>query len=216
MVKPKDTQLYFDTMKIRLAGIKDTSIVDGQGVRYVIFTQGCSHCCPDCHNKHTWNKDGGYDESINTILDAIRNLPKWYNGITLSGGEPFDQEEACTFVAKKARDYGLSVWTYTGYTFEQLVERKDRSLLEATDVLVDGPYIQAMRTDIPFIGSYNQRVINLHAVRSLSNGSLQDFDTTKHELSEYAHFTFEQGLVRKNFNTHSFDHLVREESYTHV
>lgn len=187
-MKPKDGQLFFDTMTIRLAGVKDLSIVDGQGVRYVIFTQGCNHCCYGCHNHHTWAKDGGYVESINNVLDRIRSLPKWYNGITLSGGEPFDQEEACCFVAKKARDYGLSVWTYTGYTLEQLLARDDRSLLEATDVLVDGPYVEALRTDIPFIGSYNQRVINLHAVRDLNQGQLVGFNPANHDLDEFCTF----------------------------
>ena len=214
MARPNDGQLYFDTMTIRLAGIKDLSIVDGQGVRYVIFTQGCNHCCPDCHNKHTWNKDGGWDFKLNDLFDRMCALPKFYNGITLSGGEPFDQEEACSFVAKKARDFGLSVWTYTGYTFEQLVARKDKSLLEATDVLVDGPYIQALRTDIPFIGSYNQRVINLHAVRALSQGGqIESFDPSAHELNEYAHFTFADGIAHKN---HNVQHLVRNEDYTYV
>lgn len=213
MAKFRDGQLLFDTMTIRLAGIKNLSIVDGQGVRFVIFTQGCNHCCPDCHNKHTWNKDGGYDENINTIIDHMRELPKWYNGITLSGGEPFEQEEACCFIAKKARDFGLSVWTYTGYTFEQLIARDDLSLLETTDVLVDGPYVEALRTDIPFIGSYNQRVIKLHAAKDLNNGSLIGCDLSEYPQNCYAYFTFKNGVVRK---THNFRHYAGDEVYPNV
>lgn len=201
MTRPKDKQLFFDTMEIRLAGIKDLSIVDGQGVRYVIFTQGCNHCCPDCHNKHAWDPKGGYLKSINEIVHEMHCLPPYYNGITLSGGEPFDQEDACCFIAKKARDFKLSVWTYTGYTFEQLIARPNFDLLELTDVLVDGPFVKDLKTDIPFVGSYNQRVINLNAVRNL-NGGVTPCVLSNWPNMAYSHFNME--------------HFARYEDYTHV
>ena len=187
MSKLKDGQLFFNSMILRIAGIKDFSIVDGQGCRFVIFTQGCKHHCDGCHNRHTWDVNGGYDVSVNAIVDRMRALPKDYTGITLSGGEPFEQEEACCFIAKKAHDFGLDVWTYTGYTFEQLNSRKTKDLLEVTDVLVDGPYVSSLKTDIPFIGSSNQRAINLRAVKNLNNNTLDNVKLSNYWIDTFCH-----------------------------
>lgn len=146
---------------IRISGIEPESIVDGEGIRYVIFTQGCPHYCPGCHNPQTHSFYGGKLVSIEDILDDISKRKDCIDGITLSGGEPFCQIYQCALIAEKAHDMGLSVWCYTGYLFEDLY-RQGIDLLKHIDILVDGPYIESEKSlDLYFKGSANQRVINV-------------------------------------------------------
>lgn len=146
---------------IRISGIEPESIVDGEGIRYVIFTQGCPHHCPGCHNPQTHPFGGGKLMSIEDILDDISKRKNWIDGITLSGGEPFCQIYQCALIAEKAHQMGLSVWCYTGYLFEDLY-RQGIELLKHIDVLVDGPFVQAEKSlDLDFRGSRNQRVIDI-------------------------------------------------------
>lgn len=144
--------------KIRIAGIEPESIVDGDGIRYVIFTQGCPHHCPGCHNPETHDFNGGKEMDVKDITcDFARN--PLLNGITLSGGEPFCQEKACIKLADKAHSYGLDVWCYTGYTYDEV---KDRELIKHIDVLVDGKFIESEKSlDLLFRGSKNQNIISL-------------------------------------------------------
>lgn len=100
---------------IQISGIEPESIVDGEGIRYVIFTQGCPHHCPGCHNPQTHPFGGGKLVSIEDILDDISKRKNWIDGITISGGEPFCQIYQCALIAEKAHQMGLSVWCYTGY-----------------------------------------------------------------------------------------------------
>jgi len=154
---------------MRIAGIVPESIVDGPGLRFVIFAQGCPHACPDCHNPQTWDPAGGKEATIKEIVKLIKKQIKHIRGITLSGGEPFLQAPEFAAIAQKAKEMGLDVATYSGYTYEEL-ERLElpgvRELLEASDILVDGPF-QAEKKDLglPFRGSANQRVIDLKAAR---------------------------------------------------
>jgi anaerobic ribonucleoside-triphosphate reductase activating protein len=146
---------------IRISGIEPESIVDGEGIRYVIFTQGCPHHCPGCHNPQTHPFGGGKLVSIEDILDNISKRKNWIDGITLSGGEPFCQIYQCALIAEKAHEMGLSVWCYTGYLFEDLY-RQGIELLKHIDVLVDGPFVQAEKSlELDFRGSRNQRVIDI-------------------------------------------------------
>ena len=146
---------------IRISGIESASIVDGEGIRYVIFTQGCPHHCLGCHNPQTHSFDSGKFVFIEDILDDISKRKDWIDGITLSGGEPFCQIYQCALIAKKVHEMGLSVWCYSGYLFEDLYER-GIDLLEHIDVLVDGPFVQAERSlELDFRGSRNQRVIDI-------------------------------------------------------
>lgn len=146
---------------IRISGVEPESIVDGEGIRYVIFTQGCPHHCPGCHNPQTHPFGGGKLVSIEDILDDISKRKDWIDGITLSGGEPFCQIYQCALIAEKAHDMGLSVWCYTGYLFEDLY-RQGIDLLKHIDILVDGLYIESEKSlDLYFKGSANQRVINV-------------------------------------------------------
>ena len=146
---------------IRISGIEPESIVDGEGIRYVIFTQGCPHYCPGCHNPQTHSFYGGKLVPIEDMLDDISKRKDCIDGITLSGGEPFCQIYQCALIAEKAHDMGLSVWCYTGYLFEDLY-RQGIDLLKYIDILVDGPYIESEKSlDLYFKGSANQRVIDV-------------------------------------------------------
>lgn len=146
---------------IRISGIESESIVDGEGIRYVIFTQGCPHHCLGCHNPQTHSFDSGKLVLIEDILDDISKRKDWIDGITLSGGEPFCQIGQCSIIAKQAQKMGLSVWCYTGYLFEDLYGQ-GTDLLKHIDVLVDGPFVQAEKSlELKFKGSRNQRVIDI-------------------------------------------------------
>lgn len=151
-------------MKIRVAGIERESVVDGPGLRFVIFTQGCPHHCAGCHNPGAWDFDAGQETDTEEILRQVKETGL-IRGVTISGGEPFEQAAACALLAERIKDMGLDIVTYTGYTFEKLQTRASgdpdvRRLLEATDLLVDGPYLLEERErDLPFRGSRNQRLI---------------------------------------------------------
>ena len=153
-------------MKLRVAGIANDSIVDGPGLRFTVFTQGCPHRCPGCHNPQTHDFDGGSEGDTGEIIAKIRKNPL-LDGVTLSGGEPFSQPEPCTEIAKAAHSLGLNVWSYSGYTFEELFQRgteAQKALLQELDVLVDGRFeIEKRSLDCRFRGSSNQRLINVPA-----------------------------------------------------
>ena len=158
---------------LRLSGIIRESIVDGPGIRFVVFTQGCPHHCPGCHNPQTWQFTGGFETTPEKILAEIIKNPL-LRGVTLSGGEPFCQPEGLAELAQMIRTHGLNVITYTGYTFEELLEKGKEepavlSLLKQSDILIDGPFIQDLKSyDLAFTGSSNQRIIDVK--RSLIKG----------------------------------------------
>ena len=153
-------------MRMRIAGIANDSIVDGPGLRLTVFAQGCPHRCPGCHNPQTHDFSGGSEGDTGDIIAKMRKNPL-LDGVTLSGGEPFGQPEACAEIARAARAQGLNVWCYSGYTFEELLEhgtRAQRELLETLDVLVDGRFELAKRSlECRFRGSSNQRLIQAPA-----------------------------------------------------
>ena len=152
-------------MNIRIAGIADDSIVDGPGLRLTVFAQGCPHRCPGCHNPQSHDFSGGTPADTEEILARVRDN-SLLDGVTLSGGEPFAQAAACAEIARGARKLGLNVWCYTGYRFEELLAggAEWRELLEAVDVLVDGPFVLAQRSlELRFRGSKNQRLLDAPA-----------------------------------------------------
>ena len=155
---------------IRLFGLVTDSIVDGPGFRVSIFTQGCPHHCEGCHNPGSHDPAAGKEWTLDEVENKFTGNPL-LDGITLTGGEPFQQPAACAELARRAHRKGLNVWAYSGWTYEQLLaDPKKRALLEETDVLVDGPFILAQRTlDKRFMGSKNQRAIDVKA--SLAQGS---------------------------------------------
>ena len=149
-------------MNMRIAGIVNDSIVDGPGLRLAIFAQGCPHHCPGCHNPESHDFAGGSDMDTEKIIARMDANPL-LDGITLTGGEPFEQPDACRILADAAHARGLNVWAYSGYTFEHLCAVPEkRRLLEACDVLVDGPFLLEERSlDLRFRGSKNQRVLKV-------------------------------------------------------
>lgn len=161
------------TGRVKVAGVTKESVVDGPGLRFVIFAQGCPHHCPGCQNPDTWDPTGGAEVAVEELLEQIRANPL-LKGITLSGGEPFEQSAAFACLAEAVRERGLDVVTYTGYTWERLVELartrpEVRQLIAASDYIVDGPYVEAQRDlALPFRGSRNQRIIDVRA--SLATG----------------------------------------------
>lgn len=159
-------------MKIKIAGIVNDSIVDGPGFRFSVFCQGCPHACPGCHNPQTHDFDGGTEAETDEIIAKFKSNPL-LDGITLTGGEPFCQSEACVALAQAAHASGLNVWSYSGYTFEELISGKPewKQLLENIDVLVDGRFELDKRTlECKFRGSSNQRLIDVQ--RSLLAGAV--------------------------------------------
>lgn len=152
---------------IRLAGITHESLVDGPGLRTVVWSQGClHHNCPGCHNQHTQDPAGGEEWELTDVYQQI-DYSILAQGLTLSGGDPFLQPEPNSLIATYASQKGLNVWAYTGYTFEQLLQRSQSEsavlkLLEVIDVLVDGPFIVAKKDlGLVFRGSRNQRLIDV-------------------------------------------------------
>lgn len=148
---------------LRVSGIVEESIVDGPGLRYVVFTQGCPHHCKGCHNPQTHSFEGGFLLSAEAALAQLQENPL-LSGITLSGGEPFEQAQALCAIAEGAKALGKTVMTYTGYVFEDLLARNDcwtDRLLDLTDILVDGPYKEEQRDlELQFRGSANQRLLD--------------------------------------------------------
>lgn len=153
-------------MRVRVAGIVEESFVDGPGIRFVVFAQGCPHRCPGCHNPQTHAPEGGFWVGVGALLRRMEENPL-LDGLSLSGGEPFEQAEPLAVLAEGARARGYDVWVWSGYTFEFLMAHRDdrpgwRRLLEATDVLVDGPFLAGQRSlALPYRGSKNQRVLDL-------------------------------------------------------
>ncbi len=165
-----------DSTEIRIAGIARDSIVDGEGIRLTVFTQGCPRRCPGCHNPDTQPTDGGRVTTVGAVLQDLDANPL-LTGLTLSGGEPFLQPAALLPLARAAHERGLDVWSYTGYTLEELRAQKNSAvdaLLDELDVLVDGDYREEERDlTLHFRGSRNQRVIDLAATRATGQLTLR-------------------------------------------
>jgi len=150
---------------MRLSGITQESLVDGPGLRYVIFAQGCLHQCPRCHNPESWDVNAGKEFSVKQVIRLLKQQKKTKRGVTFSGGEPFLQAAELAEVALAARQLGWDVVTYTGFTYEELIEDGGdgvKALLSASDILIDGKYIHELRsTKLQFRGSSNQRMIDI-------------------------------------------------------
>ena len=158
---------------MRIAGLVQDSIVDGPGLRFVVFVQGCPHHCPRCHNPESHDPKGGWSASVDGIAVQLLSNPLT-DGLTLSGGEPFKQARECLALVAEAFIRGLNVWCYTGYTFEHLRDHgsdDQKDLLRMLDVLVDGPYKHEERSlSLPWRGSKNQRIIDVQ--ESLREGTV--------------------------------------------
>ena len=162
---------------VRLAydGIQTDSIVDGAGIRSVIWFQGCGHDCPGCHNPETHNFKGGVLRTVASLEKEIKAL-EYQDGVTFSGGDPMYQIDALCELARYVKECGMNVWVYTGYTWEELMEiaKENPKYLEAlqyVDILVDGRFVLDLRSfDCEFRGSSNQRIIDV--AKSLEKGKV--------------------------------------------
>lgn len=158
-------------LTLRIAGTVAESIVDGPGFRYTLFTQGCPHACPGCHNPQTHAFEAGQERGIAEILSEIEKNP-YVRGVTFSGGEPFCQPEPLYELACAIRETGRNIIAYTGYTFEQLMQMQEpyvKRLLSQLDLLIDGRYEESLRSiDLNFRGSANQRILDVP--KSLAEG----------------------------------------------
>jgi anaerobic ribonucleoside-triphosphate reductase activating protein len=168
---------------LRLAGVVRESIVDGPGIRFTVFAQGCPHRCPGCHNESTQDFQGGKTTEIDVILREIDKNPL-LNGVTFSGGEPFCQAEGFAVLAQALKERGLHIVTFSGYTYEELLNltgvpgdggKAIRDLLDRTDLLIDGRFEIANRDlTLHFRGSSNQRLIDMNKTRETGKLVLDD------------------------------------------
>ena len=166
-------------MKIRLFGIANDSIVDVPGLRYPIFTQGCYHKCPGCHNPKSHDMNGGYLKDINEIIAEI-DENQLLDGITLSGGEPMLQIEPLIEICKAVKYRGLNIVIYSGFIFEQIIkDSRMKSLLEVCDMLIDGKFEQNKKSlSLLYRGSTNQRLINIQ--KSLKYEKVIEYETNEY------------------------------------
>ena len=167
-----------------LSGIVSDSIVDGPGIRTTIFSQGCPHHCPGCHNPETWDFGCGTQVPVEAIVDIVKSNPLC-RGVTFSGGEPFAQAAGFAKLAKLLKEKGYEVASYSGYTFEELLEGSEdqKKLLETIDILIDGPFLLAEKSlEIAFRGSRNQRILDVQ--KSLAAGTAVE-TTSKRWSGEY-------------------------------
>ena len=144
---------------MKIAGIVRDSIVDGEGIRDVIFFQGCAKKCPGCHNPHTWDYNGGTEWLASDIVKYLSNSS---NDITISGGEPLDQFDALIRLLTLIRSItNKRVWLFTGNTVD-VNKRTYQKLAKYVDVIIDGMFVKALSdSNLLFRGSSNQRIIDL-------------------------------------------------------
>lgn len=155
--------------------ISKCDIANGPGVRVVLWTAGCSHHCYQCHNPETWDTAGGqlFDKKAEEELFSFLS-PSYISGITFSGGDPMHEnniEKVLELTEKiRKRMHEKSIWLYTGYTWEEIMESKinetnmeiRRKIINNIDILVDGPFILKLKDiSLKWKGSSNQRVINV-------------------------------------------------------
>lgn len=138
---------------MKVAGILPFSLVNGEGIRYVVFVQGCKHHCKGCQNPETWDFEGGEEKTVEEIAADFKSK-KLRDGITLSGGDPFFQQEECLKLLDLLPD--VNVWIYTGYEYEEIC---DTELARRADVLVVGRFIEDLKCEGQMYGSSNQRII---------------------------------------------------------
>jgi anaerobic ribonucleoside-triphosphate reductase activating protein len=171
---------------LRIAGIINESIVDGEGYRMAVFTQGCNHNCPGCQNPNTHDFNGGEEMEWQDIYNRYKEMP-WLDGITLTGGDPFFQAKELTKLVKALKKDNVSIWAYTGFVFDEFLNfindkscdkriTKDMiTLLKSLDVVVDGPFIENEKTlDEYYRGSKNQRLVDVKKTLKLNKVELYE------------------------------------------
>lgn len=151
---------------IRLSGILYESLANGPGIRRVFFSQGCKHNCPQCFNPETHDFNGGFLWDMDELIGDVKGNPM-IKGVTFSGGDPLEQAEKFAYMARNFKSLGLNIWSYTGYTFEYILENLEdnpywKEFMENIDVLVDGRFeVDKMQEGLKYRGSNNQRLIDV-------------------------------------------------------
>ena len=178
----------FENKLLRIAGVEPESFVDGPGIRFTIFTQGCKHHCLECHNPQTHDFNGGHLISLSELMEMIGENPL-LDGVTFSGGDPMEQAETLVPLAREIKERGLNLIIYTGYTYEALIAHQAENparleLLTFADILVDGPFVLAQRSlGLKYRGSKNQRLIDVQA--SLTQGRAVLHEIQLKEMQEH-------------------------------
>lgn len=164
---------------IRLSGIAYESLVNGPGMRRVFFSQGCKHNCKGCFNPDTHDFKSGEEKDMDQLIsDTLKN--PILRGVTFSGGDPWEQADKFAYMARAFKENGLNVWSYTGYTYEYILENKDNrlgwsELLDNIDILVDGKFEkEKMKDGLKYRGSTNQRVIDVKESLKLNKAITMD------------------------------------------
>jgi anaerobic ribonucleoside-triphosphate reductase activating protein len=164
---------------VRLSGIAYESLVNGPGIRRVFFSQGCKHDCEGCFNPDTHDFNGGEERNMDSLIEDVLNNPI-IKGVTFSGGDPFERAEEFAYMAKRFKENNINVWSYTGYTFEYIInnlsaKNRWRDLIENIDVLVDGRFEKdKLKDGLRFRGSTNQRIVDVK--KSLNENKLYTLD----------------------------------------
>lgn len=160
-------------MNIKIAGRIKHSLVNGPGVRYVLFCQGCNHHCFGCQNPDTWSLDGGTDVSVESIYEEISKI-KYLDGITLSGGDPLLQYESLIQLLTELKPLNLNIWCYTGFTYNEVLNSPMKKILPLLDVLVDGRFeLDKKLENLLYRGSTNQKIIDVK--KSLVENSIIEY-----------------------------------------
>lgn len=152
-------------MTVRILDIIEETTADGEGFRTAIYMAGCRHYCKGCHNPQSWDMNGGYEVTIDYLLDIIK--ADEFANVTFSGGDPLYQCDGVTELARRIKEEtDKTIWCYTGFTYEEILDNAWLSqILPYIDVLVDGPFVEELKTtELPFRGSSNQRIINLKKI----------------------------------------------------
>lgn len=165
-------------LKVQVAGITKGSVVDGLGIRTVVYFQGCPRHCPGCHNPETIPTQGGRELTVAQLVEEIMaTITPLTKGVTFSGGDPLLQGEALLEVLKllKEQQLPLDIWVYTGYTWEEI---KHLPALALVDVLVDGPFVESQRDiSLAFRGSSNQRLIDVPKTLATGHTVMLELET---------------------------------------
>lgn len=165
---------------IRLSGIAYESLVNGPGLRRVFFSQGCNHNCKGCFNEDTHDFEGGEERDMDELISEVVKNPM-IKGITFSGGDPFERAEEFAYMAKKFKEVGLNIWSYSGYTYEYILKNIEKrkgwkDLIDNLDVLVDGKFEEENKIEgLRYRGSSNQRIIDIHKSIESNNVIILDY-----------------------------------------
>ena len=152
--------------------ITKADMLNGEGLRVVLWTSGCSHNCPGCHNAITWNKDNGLlfdDAAKKEIFDELEK--DWCDGLTLSGGDPLfpESRDAIAELVKEVKEKypNKTIWCYTGFIWEELIRQMDednnlKDIINNIDVLLDGKFVLRLALEkLQYVGSSNQNIIDV-------------------------------------------------------